>query len=199
MYATYIVYNIVPVGFVMLLVYMFIDIILDFFRTSKRSIVKRGLLYSFLFYSLSLIQIKFGGITYPPQNPDDSGRSFFPTGDWFGIFDTIHFNISLWGFTAILYNVLLLIPFGIYLSILFNVKSIKKAISIVFLTCMGVELIHLLFAKFGLVVGGVNILSLIYLELNILGGILGFLFVALTTKIINSYKATSKIKANVSS
>lgn len=197
MYSTYIVYNIVPVGFIILLSFIFIDIFLDFFRTSQRSNVKRGLLYSFLFYLLSLIQIKLGGITYPPQNPDDTARRFFPTGDWFGIFDTIHFNISLWSFSAIIYNVLLFVPLGIYLSTLFNVKSIKKAISIVFLSCIGIETLHLLFAKFGLVIGGTNILTLIYLEFSIMGGILGFLLVALTTKLIKSNKTSSKVKAKV--
>ncbi|ETT87375.1 hypothetical protein BK130_10735 [Viridibacillus sp. FSL H8-0123] len=58
-------------------------------------------------------------------------------------------------------------------------------------------MLHLLFEDLGLVIGGFNILTIIYLWLNIFGGILGLLLAGLTIKIINSYKYTNKIKAKL--
>ncbi len=196
MYSTYILYNIVPLGFLILLVYIFIDIFLDYFRKANRSYLRKVLLYSFLFYLISLIQIKFGGITLPPQNPADINSSFISTNDWFGIYDTMYANVSIMGGSlAIFYNVILLIPLGIYLLVLFNLNSSKKVISIVILSCMGIEISHLLFEWLGLVVKSFNSMDIIYLLFNILGGILGLLFVKLTIKITNSYKNKIEVKA----
>ena len=196
MHSTYILYNIVPLGFLILLVYIFIDILLDYFRKANRSNLRRVLLYSFLFYIISLIQIKFGGITLPPQNLANNNSSFISTNDWFGIYDTMYANVSIMGDSlAIFYNVLLLIPLGIYLSVLFNLNSLKKVISIVILSCMGIKISHLLFVWLGLVMKDFNSMDIISLLFNILGGILGFLFVKLTIKITNSYKNKIEAKA----
>ena len=50
MHSTYILYNIVPLGFLILLVYIFIDIFLDYFRKVGKINKKRVILYSFIFY-----------------------------------------------------------------------------------------------------------------------------------------------------
>jgi len=194
MSSTYIVYNIVPLGFLILLVYIFIDILLDYFRKPKRSTIKRVILYSFLFYVLSLIQIKFGGIILPPQNPTDNMSTFISTGDWFGIFDRMYFNISSWSIAAVFYNVMLFVPVGIYLKVLFNIKSNKKAVSIVVLSCVGIEIFLLLFAELGLVLVGINMLTIIKLLINIVGGIVGLIITGVTLKMINSYIKASETK-----
>ncbi|MEK3981374.1 hypothetical protein MKY37_20385 [Psychrobacillus sp. FSL K6-2836] len=186
MSSTYIVYNIVPLGFLILLVYIFIDVLLDYFRKPKSSNLKRVILYSFLFYVLSLIQIKFGGITFPPQNPSDNMSDFIFTGDWFGIFDTMHFNIYSWSFSAVFYNLILFIPLGIYLIVLFNIKSNKKAVSIVVLSCVGIEIFLLLFDELGLVLGSTNLLTIINLLTNTIGGFIGLIITRQTLKMFNS-------------
>ncbi|WP_075618001.1 VanZ family protein [Paenisporosarcina indica] len=193
MHSTYILFNIVPLGFLILLVYIFIDVLLDFFRKVKKSNLKRVILYSFIFYLMCLIQMKIGGFTHP-QNPTDNSRTFISTNDWFGIFDELNFNISIWSYSAVLYNVILLVPLGIYLFILFKLKSNKKAISIVVLSCVGIEIFRLLFDEFGLVLGGFNALTIINLLINIVGGITGFIIAVLTLEMINSYKNISDDK-----
>ena len=195
MSSTYIIYNIVPYGFVLLLGYIFIDLFLDYFRRPKRSNLKRILLYSFLFYLLCLIQIKFGGISLPPINPFESNRTFIIEGVWFGWFDTMHFNISIWSSSAIFNNLVIFLPLGMYISILFHLNSNKKAVSIISLACIGVELFHLLFEKFGLVIGGIHLfVIMIFLLINIIGGIIGFLMTGLILKRINSFKNTGEVK-----
>ncbi|WP_345783721.1 VanZ family protein [Ureibacillus aquaedulcis] len=178
-----------------LLVYIFIDIFLDYFRTPKRSNVKRVLLYSFLFYILSVVQAKFGGITLPPINPSDTHRTYIIQENWFGIFDTMHFNISIWSYSAIFYNLVLFVPLGFYLAVLFNLKAIRKAVSIVFLTCIGIEICRILLEAMGLVTIRNSALTLIInLLINIVGGVIGFKMVGVTLKRIKSFKHTSYVK-----
>lgn len=175
-HSTYVLYNIVPLAFLILLVYIFIDILLDYFRKVKKSNKKRVILYSFIFYLISLIQIKFGGFTLF-QNPKDDSRSFISTNDWFGIFDTMNFEISIWSYSVIFYNVILFVPLGIYLLFLFNLKGNKKAISIVVLSCLGIDFARLLLGWLGLVMGSFGDEDIIYLLFNILGGTLGIFLV----------------------
>jgi len=182
MHSTYLLYNIVPLGFLFLLVYIFIDIFLDYFRKAKRSNLRRVLLYSFLFYLVSLIQIKFGGITLPPQNTTDISRTFITTDEWFGIYDRMYANVSMGSVLALFYNVILLIPLGIYLSIFFIGNSIMKVISIVILSCVGIEVSRLLFEWFGVVMSSLKVMDFVSLLFNIFGGIIGFLLVELSKK-----------------
>lgn len=185
MSSTYIVYNIVPIGFLILLIYIFIDILLDWFREPKRDILNRVILYSFLFYVLCLIQITFGGFIFSPRNPSDEMSSYVSSGDWFGIFDTMYFKIYVWSVSVLFYNVLLLIPFGIYLKILFHIKSYNQAVSIVVLCCGGIGIVHILFSKLELVIGSTNIFILISLITSIIGGIIGLIISMNTGKVFN--------------
>lgn len=195
MSATYIIYNIVPYGFILLLSYIFIDIFLDYFRKSKSSNINRILLYSFLFYLLSLIQIKFGGISFPLIDPAYSYKTFIFEETWFSVFNTIHSYINTWSYSGVFYNLVILIPLGIYFSVLFDLKSNLKAVTIVALTCIGIEIIHLLFGKMGMVLGSMNCLMIIIsLFINIIGGTVGFLLAVHTLKRWNSFKNTGEVK-----
>ena len=192
MHSTYVLYNIVPFAFLILLVYIFIDVFLDYFRKGKKSNSKRIILYSFMFYIISLIQIKFGGFTVP-QNPADNSRSFVSTNDWFGLFDTMHFNVSIWSYSAILYNFILLVPFGIFIALLFNLKRYKTAISIVILSCLGIDLARLLLGSFGLTGSHFGYTALIYLIFNIHGGVFGIFLIKYVANIVHSYQFTSEV------
>ena len=192
MHSTYTLYNIVPLGFLILLVYIFIDIFLDYFRKVEKSNKKRVILYSFIFYLISLIQIKFGGFTLP-QNSADNSRSFISTNDWFGIFDTMNFKISMWSYSAMIYNVILFVPLGIYLFLLFNLKSNKKAISIVILNCLVIDVARLLLGWTGFTI---NHFGIIYLLFNILGGVLGICLVKYAVNFIRSYKLNNQTKVS---
>lgn len=177
MHTYYILYNIVPLGFLVLLLYIFIDVFLDYFRKEIKHNQRRVILYIFLFYLLCLLQIKVGGITLLPLNPADNSRSFITANDWFGIFDSIHFNMYLWSYSAIVYNFLLLLPLGIFLFALFHFKNINKAIFIVILCCLGIELLRFLLGSFSLVPRNIGSVDAIYLLCNMLGGIVGILIV----------------------
>lgn len=191
--STYILYNIVPVAFLILLVYIFIDIFLDYFRKAEKSNKKRVILYSFIFYLISLIQIKFGGFTLP-QNSSDNSRTFISTNDWFGIFDTMNFKISMWSYSALVYNVILFVPLGIYLFLLFNLKSNKKAISMVILSCLVMDLARLLLGWTGFTISSFTYTDIIYLLFNISGGVLSIFLVKYTVNFIRSYKLNSQAK-----
>ncbi|MCH7320487.1 VanZ family protein [Solibacillus sp. MA9] len=191
--STYVLYNIVPLGFLILLVSIFIDVFLDYFRKVEKSNKKRFILYSFIFYLISLIQIIFGGFTLP-QNPADTSSRFISTNDWFGIFDTMHFNISIWSYSAIFYNVILFVPLGIALLLLFNLKSNKKAIAIVILSCLVIDFARLLFGWAGLTSRGYGNVDMIYLLLNILGGVLGIFLVNCAVNLIRSYQLKLQVK-----
>ncbi|MBL3730053.1 hypothetical protein JIN86_10605 [Lysinibacillus sp. HST-98] len=183
MHTNYVLYNIVPFGFLVLLVYIFIDVFLDYFRKEIKPNQRRVTLYSFLFYLLCLLQIKVGGITLLPLNPADKSRSFITANDWFGIFDGIHFSMYLWSYSAIVYNFLLLLPLGIFLFVLFHFNNRNKAIFIVILCCLGIELLRLLLGAFSLVPRNIGSLDGIYLLCNMLGGIVGILIVKIFTQI----------------
>lgn len=171
---TFMLYNIVPLGFSVLLAYIFIDIFCDLFRNRKKSSLKRILLYSFLFYLLSLIQIKFGGFTIPTQVLNNYNSTFISTNDWFGIYNIMNDKVSI-DKLSFIYNVLLFIPLGSYLLFLFKIRNISKVIIIVSLSCLGILILSVILKRLGLVLYGFNILDIIYLLLNICGGILGFL------------------------
>lgn len=194
MYSTYVLYNIVPLAFLFLLIYIFIDILLDNFRKVKKSNKKRIILYSFIFYLISLIQIKFGGFTLP-QNSTDNHRTFISTNDWFGIFDTMNFKISMWSYSAMVYNVILFIPLGIYLFFLFNhLKSNKKAISTVVLSCLMIDLARLLLGWTGITISSFGYIDIIYLLFNISGGVLSIFLAKYTVNFIRPYKLYSQTK-----
>lgn len=192
-HSTYVLYNIVPLAFLILLIYIFIDVFLDYFRKKEKSNNKRVVLYSFMFYIISLIQIKFGGFTVP-QNPADTSRRFISTNDWFGLFDTLHYNTSIWSYSAILYNFILLVPFGIFIVLLFKIKRYTLAISIVILSCLGMDLSCLVLGSVGLTASHFGYTSMIYLIFNILGGVFGILLVKYVANIIHSYRFTSEVK-----
>lgn len=183
LHTNYVLYNIVPFGFLVLLVYIFIDVFLDYFRKEIKRNQRRVPLYSFFFYLLCLLQIKVGGITLLPLNPADNSSRFIRANDWFGIFDRIHFNMYLWTYSAIVYNFLLLLPLGIFLFVLFHFKNRNKAIFIVILCCLGTELLRLLLGAFSLVPRNLSSVDAIYLLCNMLGGIIGILIVKIFTHI----------------
>lgn len=181
----HILYNIVPWGFILLLLYIFIDILLDFFRKPKMSNTKRIIFYSFLFYLLSLIQIKFGGITFPIQPQTDGDLSFTVLKEWFGVYEFMYDKTAINFPSAIFYNLILFIPLGIYLSILFKLNGLKKVIPSVILSCIAIEILRFALESFGLVLALHNNMFLKSLLFNIFGGILGYLLIRVVFDTIN--------------
>ena len=178
---TYILYNIVPLGFILLLIFMFADIFLDYFRKTQKEYKRRVFVYSWIFYLLSLFQIKSGGLTLPPQDFTNLNTTFIPTGEWFGIYDTLYLLTSNGHPLSLFYNIVLFIPFGIYLSALFNMNRLKRIAAIVILGCIGIELVHLLLESIGLVMRSYNLQKIGMLTMNIFGSLL-VVFIRLKSK-----------------
>lgn len=191
MHSTYALYNIVPTAFLILLIAIFIDFFIDKYRVVEKFNKNRVILYSFIFFCICLIQIKIGGITLA-QNPADESRSYISTNDWLGIFDTLNLNISVWNYSAIIYNVILFVPLGIFLILLFNVKKYNLVISIVVLSCFVIDGVRLILGLNGFLTRINSNLSLIYLMFNILGGVLGVYII----KFINTYKLNVQITSS---
>jgi len=88
-------------------------------------------------------------------------------------------------FSEIIYNTLAFIPFGIFLCVLGQRKSLLKMVGIIFLTSLSYEILQYIFA-----IGGSDITDLIA---NTLGGVIGIgifffllrIFKEKTCKIIN--------------
>lgn len=188
----HIVYNIVPWGFTLLLLYIFIDILLFFFRQPKMTNTKRIIFYSFLFYVLSLIQIKFGGITLPIQT-QTVDLIFTIQNGWFDEYYSIYKKTTMNVPSAIFYNLLLFIPLGIYLSILFKLNSLKKGVPTVILSCIAIETLRFALESFGLVMVLYKIMLVKIILFNILGGILGYLLMKAIFEMKNRIFATGHL------
>ncbi|MCZ0703065.1 glycopeptide antibiotics resistance protein [Natronobacillus azotifigens] len=166
----YITLNLVFIGMILLGLYIVIDII----RQKNRNIIKRLVFYSFLFYSIVVIELTTGGITIPPTDNPLFRWQLIP---FHFIYDWFSFDRGSWFFWNAVklsfFNFILLFPLGVYLSILYKVKKIKKAALIVFLTSLTIEAYQFVLGYFGFVFARtINIDDLI---LNTFGGTLGFI------------------------
>ncbi len=173
-------YNIVPFGFTLLLIYMFIDISLDYFKNQKKSYLRRIILYTFIFYLLSLIQIKTGGFNLFPNSTPNVDVFFITNKIWFGVYELIQLEVSR-GYMAVIYNLLLFVPLGFYILTIFDVQSIKKMFTITALGFVCFIIIYSLLYSFDIIIDSLNILDCIYLLFNFAGAMLGF-FIAQSAK-----------------
>ena len=188
----YAIYDVVVIGSLLLILY----IIADFIRNKTRNLIRRIIFYSLVFYSLNVVQLTTGGIVIPPQKdfvPTTQLIPFYFIGDLFSMYRSNGLDWFFWNsFKLTFFNFIMLMPLGIYLSILFRVKRISKALLIIFLISLSIETIQFTFAYLGLVMGrGFNIDDLI---VNTLGGVIGFLLFELIKRvafsIIPSHKTT---------
>lgn len=170
------VFNVVHIGTLILILY----ILFDFFKNKTNLLVRRIIFYSFIFYLLSVIQLTTGGIVFPPQ-PDfysDFKRvqlvPFEFIWDWYEIYLNKSFDWFFWNSIKLtFYNFIMLMPLGIYLSLLYNLKSTKRAVIIVFLTSFTIETSQLIGGYIGIILG--RTFNIDDLMLNTLGGIIGFI------------------------
>ena len=188
-------YNVAAIGTLLLVIY----ILTDFFRNKTKNILSRLIMYTFIFYLLNVAQITTRGIVFPPQNDFTPGLQLVPfyfIGDWFNLYYSSGFDWFFWNSVKLsIYNVIMLIPLGIYLSWLFKVKRLSKAISVVFLASFTIETSQLVLGYLGFVMGRTfNVDDLI---LNTLGGVTGDLFTELVKRFVKgSVGERGKITGN---
>ncbi|MCT2534730.1 VanZ family protein [Aquibacillus koreensis] len=177
----YSIYDVVVLGSLLLILY----IIVDFIRNKTRNLIRRIILYSFVFYFLNVVQLTTGGIVIPPQKdfvPTTQLIPFYFIGDLFSMYRSNGLDWFFWNSLKLtFFNFIMLMPLGIYLSLLFRVKRVSKALLIIFLVSLSIETIQFSFAYLGLVMGrGFNIDDLI---VNTLGGVIGFLIFELIKRV----------------
>lgn len=161
----------VPVGICLLIVYMIIDCI----RNRRAELLRRMMFYSFVVYMLYVLRYTTGGFLYPPR----SGtiiiqlRPLQFISDWVCEYQRGGLSWSFWNSVKLtLYNVIMLLPLGVYLRVLYNVKEIKKAAVIVLLGSVSIETCQLVFTYSGLVFP--RTFNIDDIMLNTLGGVAGY-------------------------
>ena len=168
----YTAYDVVVIGSLFLLVYITVDFILN----KSTDIVRRMLFYSFVFYLLNVAQLTTGGIVLPPQKdflPTTQLMPFYFIGDLFSMYRTNGLDWFFWNSLKLTFlNLIMLMPLGVYLSLLYKVKRTSRIFLISFLVSLTIETIQFTFAHLGIVMGrGFNVDDLI---VNSLGGVIGF-------------------------
>ncbi|MTI95889.1 MAG: VanZ family protein [Firmicutes bacterium] len=160
------------------LLLLFIYIIIDFIRHRTRNLLWRLIFYSLAFYGIMVLHVTTGGINIPPRPfpwappvqlvPLDivremvqgvASRGFV----WFGS-STARLNFL---------NLLMLMPLGVYLPLLFKVKSVGRVALTAGLVSFFIEVGQMITTYTGLTrPRGFNVDDII---LNTLGAVLAFL------------------------
>ncbi|WP_376769440.1 VanZ family protein [Paenibacillus germinis] len=82
------------------------------------------------------------------------------------------------------YNFIMLTPLGVFLPLLFKLKRISKSILAVFLVSLIIESSQLILGYLGFIRG--REFDIDDLNLNTFGGAIGYLFIALSSRFIQS-------------
>lgn len=171
----YYIFDVKAVGSAALLLY----IVIDFIRKGKVNLLNRFLFYSFILYLLFVIQLTTGGIVVPPHRMMEPGMQLIPfyfIGDLYTMYQVHGLD---WFFMNSLkltsYNLLLLIPLGVYLSLLFKMKNLKHALLVIFFSSLAIETGQLVFSYLGIIQG--RIFNVDDLILNSTGGFIGYLLI----------------------
>jgi glycopeptide antibiotics resistance protein len=149
--------------------------------------LRRIIFYSFIFYALNVIQLTTGGIVVPPQTDGNYLRvqlmPFYFISEWISHFNTIGLDWFFWNSVKLtFYNLIMLVPLGIYLSI-FGLKTVKSAGIIIFIVSFGIEISQFLLRYLGIVMSRVfNVDDLI---VNTLGGLIGFIVFGFMKELLN--------------
>lgn len=140
-----------------------------------------------------VIEQTTGGFIIPPKQDIVNSTvtfqyiPFYFFGDWI---DHYHANGMDWrllnSMKLTFFNFILLLPLGVYLVVIFGIKNMKSAITILFLTTLLIESYQVLFSYFGLIRS--RIFDVDDIMLNSLGGMLGFLITLLSVKVINKMR-----------
>ncbi|WP_223292234.1 VanZ family protein [Salipaludibacillus neizhouensis] len=172
--------NVNSVGILLLGMYIGIDLI----KNNTENMLKRIIFYSFIFYLIVIGQLTTGGINVTPKSTaNEVSLTHFihviPFYFSYDLWTSLRNNGLDWFFMNTIkfyfYNLIMLVPLGVYLALLFRLKSLKKAVIIVFLTSLTIETYQLLLGLFGLVWG--RAFSVDDLILNTLGGAVGYIVI----------------------
>ena len=119
----YSIYDVAGIGLLFLILY----VLVDFIRNKTKNVIRRLVFYSFNYYLLNVVQVTTGGIIFPPQdNPVPVLIQLIPfyfVADWLSIYRNHGLDWFFWNSVKLsFYNFIMLMPFGIYMSLLFRPK-----------------------------------------------------------------------------
>lgn len=165
--------EVVPVGILLLIIYIIIDCI----RNKTANLLRRVIFYSFLLYILYVFQYTTGGLHFPPRQFVETvlfqPLPFKFVSDWIQAYQPGGSNWFFWySVKMALYNAIMLLPLGVCLRVLFNVKEIGKAAVVILLTSIFIELYQVVFTYFGLVFS--RAFDADDIILNTFGGVAGY-------------------------
>ncbi|WP_396279029.1 VanZ family protein, partial [Bacillus paralicheniformis] len=161
-------------GFMCAIVYFLYDIVKN---RKKTSFFRKMVFASFIVYLSVVYHYTIGGINIPPQ-PAYAQMNiqlipFYFVAEWVQMHQQSGFDWFFWNSVKLtFFNVLLLIPLGVYLSVLWRKIPLKKAAVFVFLTSFLIESLQLVLSVTGFIMARTfNVDDLI---LNTAGGVMGF-------------------------
>ncbi|UMZ72839.1 VanZ like family protein [Natranaerofaba carboxydovora] len=132
----------------------------------------------FINYHFQQKQITTGGIHIPPTEEEFRVVTYqiVPFNfilDWIYAYNRSGYDWFFWNSIRLsLYNLIMLLPLGVYLPVLLNVKSIKKISLYIALTSLTIEIYQIILSYFGVVLARTaNVDDII---LNTIGGIIGY-------------------------
>jgi glycopeptide antibiotics resistance protein len=169
-------------GVIGLAIYIIVDII----QNRLRNILRRGIMYSFIFYLIVVGHLTIGDIQFPPHIgpviiqliPFKFITDWFlvgQAGDWF-FWNSVKLSF---------FNLIMLFPLGVYLGLLFNINKLTRSIKYVFLVSLSIETLQLILTSIGFLFRrGFNVDDLI---LNTLGGVIGFIIIKLVMKTVKTH------------
>lgn len=179
------------VGLLGLLIYLLVD----FKRKKLRNIWRRATFYSFIFYLIIVSHLTIGNFTIPLQEGQINIQliPFRFVSDW--LIESNHGSWFFWNSVKLtFYNLLLLLPLGVYLALFFHYRF-KKGVLIIFLTSLAIETLQLILSYVGLLFP--RVFNVDDLMLNTLGGAIGMGMVYLLMKTFISRSAGMKIKQSI--
>ena len=148
-------------------------------KLNKKRIINILVFLSFIIYAFNVLKETTGHLLIPPLTESYWSWKyniqlipFFFVGDLINQYNSSGFNWFFWNAVKLsFYNILLLLPLGVYLS-MYKVSSIKRATFIIFLVSFAIESMQVLLSYFGYIFPrSFNVDDLI---LNTLGGIVGY-------------------------
>ena len=170
------VIDINSIGIVIIVLYFIIELLI--YR--KKQLLRRLIFLSFLIYTVNVLQQITGGIHIPPFQSNHWSWEwniqlvpFYFLGDLISHYNHSGFSWFFWNAVKLsFYNILLLLPLGVYLSI-YKIKNVKRAATIIFAVSFGIETLQIVLTYYGITYSrSFNVDDLI---LNTLGGVLGYL------------------------
>lgn len=174
-------FDIVAVGTLFLIIY----ILYDFMRHGTQKLLRRVMIYSFIFYALNVLQLTTGGVNIPPENNNLDWNTYFQLTPFYFLLDLfVHYQVRgldwfFWNSVKLsLYNLIMLFPLGVYLPVLFGIKSLRRVTLYATMISLTIEVYQVILSYTGLTF--YRTFNVDDILLNTLGAVIGFLVYQLT-------------------